>query len=445
MTKFHLFLYAANNERLNRSFGYDFNGVISEESADHSEKIYYAIQPMSNFSLFAPFNKRLIIFRIRENITASIVMKGITMNYRERFLNIFYGKPVDRLPFVDVSRYHMARENSDWNRYLKEDEDPRHLYGFDNAGCRFFYENVPVDWSAVPRFEEIGLPPDGKYKYRRDGSFGRVMRFIPPPPGSTIRIREFLDHYVKTRDDWLEARTHFIPSSDGRLPEDWNGWCRYSLTAEHPIAFLVKDPATFISGLLGLDGDTGMYMSLFDRPALIREMAGQFHELNLACAEKVFREAKVDMLSMGSGIIKQIGPKLAEEFFFDFDKELIELAKSHGIHIICLQTYKTPLSLVDAYFKMGINSLYGPVETGDDNFWDEVFERYGDKLFYIGSIDARVLTRDKKSIEEEIDKKLDLAKRYRMISCLNVNNMIPTVPYENYRHFVQYLKKAIMI
>ena len=34
------------------------------------------------------------------------------------------------------------------------------MFGFDNAGVPLGYESAPIDWYAVPRFDEVEIPSD---------------------------------------------------------------------------------------------------------------------------------------------------------------------------------------------------------------------------------------------------------------------------------------------
>ena len=121
------------------------------------------------------------------------------MNYRERFLSTLAGKPADRLPYIEWGLYCFCFGYSRWDRYIGADTDPRAYFGFDNAGIDGGYERVPIDWFALPRFEERRLASEDGYIRRIEGSFGQVVKKLPPDSQRPMQVRIFEDHPVKTR------------------------------------------------------------------------------------------------------------------------------------------------------------------------------------------------------------------------------------------------------
>ena len=101
------------------------------------------------------------------------------MDYRTRYLDTLRGRLVDRLPYAETARFNMVRACSDWDEHLPEDDDPLEVFSFDNIGVPLGYGQVPVDWYAVPRVEETGVPSTDGYVRRVDERYGRVSSFRP--------------------------------------------------------------------------------------------------------------------------------------------------------------------------------------------------------------------------------------------------------------------------
>jgi hypothetical protein len=367
------------------------------------------------------------------------------MDYRARFLNALLGKPADRLPFVEIATFNMVRASSDWNRHLSQRDDPRIVFGFDNAELPQGYEPVPVDWYAVPRFETLGLPDssDG-YLRRIEGRYGRVIKAVPASPENPLGVRVFENHRIKSEGDWEAVKERFHLSAEGRFPPDWQEWCAHSAKAPHPIVLETMDPGAAIANLLGLEGETGLIMSLHDRADFIREMVGHFTRLSGMCAEKALREARVDMVTIGSDLLPLLGPNVVRDFLLDSYTDSVSLARECGIDLICLEGRGDLRPMVDMLGECGVNGLHYVEEAGGDDHLRELLETHGDNLFYVGTIDGRVLRESAQAIEAEVDRKLDLAGTYRMIPCLHVTHILPEVPFENYRHYARYLRKRIM-
>ncbi len=130
---------------------------------------------------------------------------GSSMNYRERFLNVLRGRPVDRLPFVEHAQYDHAMLLSDWKNYVTKAAAVRRMFDFDNnsvpskavkgtAGNILppdVFESVPVEYAAVPRFEERALPSEDGYPRRID----RRYRILPCLTGNLLLPETPFKHY----------------------------------------------------------------------------------------------------------------------------------------------------------------------------------------------------------------------------------------------------------
>ena len=366
------------------------------------------------------------------------------MNYRTRYLNTLRGDPVDRMPFVEAAQFNMVRAFSDWSDYLGENEDPRALFGFDNVGVPTGYERVPIDWYAVPRFEEKELPsPDG-YRRTSDGRYGRVVKAIPASPGHPFRVRVFEDHIVRTRADWLDMRKRFRVSAEGRFPDHWDDWCEHSRTADHPIVLEIVDAAAITANLLGQQGEAGLYASFYDRPEFIREMVDHLTQMKRVCVEKALSEARVDLVSIGSDLVPLVGRNAIRDFFLEPEAEILSLVRSSGIDLAYVRGRNEMRPLLDMYQEIGVNGLNYIAEAGDEEYLDELVAEYGNSLFLTGCIDGRVLLKSFEEIEQEVEKKVRLAKNHRMVPCLHATHILPKVPWKNYEHYAKCLRERIM-
>ena len=95
-------------------------------------------------------------------------------------------------------------------------------------------------------------------------------------PGTPIETRIFVNPRVQTPEDWQEFKEHFRITPDGRYPEDWDRWAAHSRTASHPIVLNMGGFFGKLTNVLGLENETGLFMSLYDRPELVREIVEHF-------------------------------------------------------------------------------------------------------------------------------------------------------------------------
>ena len=363
------------------------------------------------------------------------------MTYRERYLNLLRGGPIDRLPYIETAKFNMTFAYSDWMHYLKDKEEPRRRFGFDNTDVPLGFELVPVDWYAVPRYRELELPGTDGYRRIIDGRYGRVHKAIPAqPPDRPFQVRIFEDHVMKKPEDWFEVREHFRPATEGRFPEDWEAWCEKSRKADHPIVLDIRDTAAVVGNLLG---EELFFYSFYEMPDLVRKMVKHLSRLVRVCAEKALREAKIDMVRLGSDFTPIIGPKVVRDFFLEAEAENVSLAKSYGIELICLQGRGNILPMINPYREIGINGILYNMETGGADLYGRLLEECGDSLFIIGAFDGRVLLESFDAIRKEVDRKIDLVRKHRILPCLHATHILPEVRFAKYRHYAEYIRSVI--
>ncbi len=368
------------------------------------------------------------------------------MDYRTRFVNSLRGNPVDRLPFVETAKFDMVMAHSDWREHLPDGTDPRRLFGFDNASLPAGYECAPVDWYALPRFPEREIVSNDGYVRSFDGRWGRVAKRLPSAPARpwAAFTRVFEGHGVSPHDDWLGARDRFRPSADERLPADWPEWCARSHTAIHPTAIEIPDPLTMAWNLLGPDGDSGLFVSLNDRPGLVREMVAHLGEMISICAEKVCREARIDIALIGSDCLPILGPHAIAEFGLDSCARIFDGVRAGGVDLVCLSGRGDLRPLVDLFRGVGANGVEYIAETGDLEYLHDLIDNYGASIFCIGCIDGRKLLEGNAAIEREVAAKAALAKQYRMLPSLQVTRILPYVTWAAYSHYATCLREAVV-
>ena len=370
------------------------------------------------------------------------------MIFRERFLNALRGRPVDRPPFVELgpSPYLLVRLFSDWNERLSADDDPRRLFGFDNVEAPKGYRPVPLDQFAVPRFPQRSMPSGDAYERRFIPQWGCVAKHVAADKDSPFPSRVLEGHAVSSLDDWRRVRdAHFRLTTEGRFPDDWSHWCERSRDADVPIALCVPEPEDGAWNLLGDEGETGLLMAFHSRPELVSAIADHLSRLYLLCIEKALAEAPVDMVVLnGSDLWPFAGPRTMEKHFFPFYEKVIGLAKAAGIDLICLSTRVVmEIEWIDRFVEAGVNGVRLVEVTGESRMVRKVIDHYGDRLFYIGNMDARILALGHDAIAAEVGRGVREAKALRAVPCPASDHVLPHVPYANYRHYVECLREAI--
>ena len=363
-------------------------------------------------------------------------------------MNCLRGLEVDRLPFIEVAGMPWCyQEVQGWHyQGIPKGSEPRLAFGFDCAGVEGAvqgFEVAPVDWYAVPRFPEPALPDDGLYKRAIDGRWGRTRRGVPPQDaGTQIGVRIFEDHLVQTPDDWQAFKEHFRITPEGRYPEDWDQWVAHSQKAAHPIALNLLGFGA-VQNIIGLEGETGFFMSIHDRPQFLKEMIEHFTEFVITVADKALLEARIDFVMLGEQLAgddgPMIGPDVLEEFFLDGYCRVVEHVRGRGADIVIFRADGNVLPFAPMLIDAGFNGLMGIPQKMD---LPGLKKRYGDGICMIGGLDRWALLKSPADIERDIDAKMAIARQGRIIPCLD-GSVMPEVSLENYRHYARYLRESI--
>ena len=89
--------------------------------------------------------------------------------------------------------------------------------------------------------------------------------------------------------------------------------------------------------------------------------------------------------------------------------------------------------LIPLWLESGINGVY-PMEVAAGMDVVKLRREYGKDLLMTGGIDKRVLARDRKAIDEELEAKIPLAEQGGYIP--HIDHAIPhDVPYENFAYY----------
>jgi hypothetical protein len=367
------------------------------------------------------------------------------MDYRTRYLATLRGDPVDRLPFIETAKFDMVRAHSDWNKHLRADNDPLEVFGFDNTAVPAGYESVPVDWYAVPRFPRGKIPSTDGYVREIHDRWGSTKKTLPTDPARPWSefTRIFENHVVGSSADWSKAQHRFEPSTQGRFPDDWEHWCARSNHVPHPVVLSIIDPLTTAWNIMGAEGDTGLLIQLHENPDLIRRMIDQLTELVCVCVEKACREARVDMVILGSDCTPILGPRVIREFALESFARIIDVVKTFGVNLVCLSGRGDVRPLVEMFSDVGVNGIEYINETGDAHYFDDLVDWCGDERFCIGCFDGRVLLESNADIRHEVERKWEILARKRILPVFHSTRLLPNVTFQSYAHYVECLQGVV--
>jgi uroporphyrinogen decarboxylase len=271
----------------------------------------------------------------------------------------------------------------------------------------------------------------------RDGN-GAVFRWLKGASGAP----EHVDFLVKDRHTWEEhIRPHLVNEANHprRVHFDFYRGMRACCT-EHQLFFTcgVVGPFDLMTPLCGYEHLlTGMALD----PDWARDMADIYSRLTVDLLELLFaREGLPDGLWVWDDLaFKQrpfLSPAMYRELVFPAHRRLFQWAHARGLPVIYHSDgFVEPLlpDLIGA----GIDCLQ-PLEVKAGVDLLRVKRRFGDRLAFIGGMDARVLeTNNRDAVRVELEQKLPEAMAGGGYVLQVDHSVSDKVNYATYRYFVE--------
>ena len=221
----------------------------------------------------------------------------------ERVMNRLAGKPVDRLPNVNILMQFAAREIG--QLYGKYVSDHRVLVEANLRCCQIY---------GIDMVSTISDP------FREVADRGGKVTILPDDVPS---CHEFL---IQQPSDLKTLK--LVDPTVGPRMRDRVDACRLykkEVGGHYPILGWVEGPLAEACDLRGINT---IMMDLFDEPAFVEDLMRNCNEQALWFA-KAQIEAGADFIGIGDAAVSLIGPELYEAHVFERQRELIE-----GIHAL---------------------------------------------------------------------------------------------------------------
>ena len=138
-----------------------------------------------------------------------------------------------------------------------------------------------------------------------------------------------------------------------------------------------------------------------------------------------------------------ISPSMFREFMLPRYCRITGLAQSRGVDLSFVDSDGDVEELIPLWLESGISGVY-PMEVAAGMDVVRLRREYGKDLLMTGGIDKRVLARDRKAIDEELEAKIPLAEQGGYIP--HIDHAIPhDVPYRNFAYYWDRKKELLGI
>jgi len=364
------------------------------------------------------------------------------MNERERFLATVNFQRADRYPFWELGIWGQTYE-----RWLREGLNENELQGdwfrgepkFARLDRRDF---IPLDLGPIPGFERT-IDENDRYVVFRDRC-GRIREALKEGTARDTRpsMDRYLDFFVKSRADFCEMSKHFDPYDPSRYPKKWedlkgrwkNRSCPLYLTENCGFGGLYWN-------LREMMGTVRLSTAFYRTPNLIHEILDFMVDFFTEATEKALREVEVDAFILNEDLACKSGPlispRIFREFFLPRHERIIRYLRKRGVKVIELDSDGNTEPLIPLFIEAGID-CHWPLEAAAYMDPVETRKKYGEELALYGGIDKRELSRDKKAIDREVERKIlplmELGGGY----VPTVDHTVPPdVPLENFIYYLE--------
>jgi uroporphyrinogen-III decarboxylase len=353
------------------------------------------------------------------------------MTDRERFLRTFRFQPVDRIPWWDFGFWDATLER--WfGEGLPRGANIDEYFGMDKQ-----WRGAGVNLGLLPPFDEEVLEEDAHTRTVRD-SEGVVC--IKTKDGTSIP--KYIEFPVKTREDFVAMKKRYDPSDPKRYPADWEKRIEQWKTRDYPLMINCLGFFGTVRGWMGLENAC---MAFHDDPKWMHEMMEFIGDFIYAALQR----------ALGSGVgfdwghfwedmcynkASLISPAMFREFMLPQYKRVTGLCRRHGVEFFVVDCDGNVEELIPLWHEGGVKVMF-PMEQGTSA--NDIFryrKEYGKDALMIGGIDKHRIAEGRRAIEDEVDSKLPLMEEGGYIPTPD-HRVPPTVSLDNYRYYVDYLKR----
>lgn len=368
------------------------------------------------------------------------------MTARERCLNILNYKNADRMPAV-----HFGYWKELLKEWAKEGHIPEELSHnpYDIKVLKALDEIIGWDcgWGLCegtnnglsPAFEKkvIETLPDGTERVLTENG---VIEKIKP---GIVSIPSEDDYLLKDRDAFETLFKPKMQYFSERVNVEYFKKFNETRDMENPIGLNV---GSVMGDIRNITTVIGMSYLIYDEDEdLFRDIVDTYAEMQYKCAETTLETgAKFDYAHFWEDICFKNGPLLDPDLFDELCakhyKKRTELCHKYGINIVSLDCDGVVEKLIPTWIENGVNVLF-PIEIGT---WGDQFEnarkKYGKQILGVGGMDKTAFRKDKKAVDEEIERMKRLAGMGGFIPCPD-HRLMPGSKFELVQYYAEEIKK----
>jgi len=266
--------------------------------------------------------------------------------------------------------------------------------------------------------------------------------------GMRVSMDSYVEHPVKTREDFRHIKSGYEIDFEDRLPENWADVKASLKKSLRPSMFLDRYFASFgyYSMLRNWMGTEGLSYMFYDDPGLVHDCLNFLTEFITTFLTIALSEVSFDLYYIHEDLAGRNGPLLSPDlfkrFFLPHYTKLVELLKSHGVKNVIVDTDGNFEVLIPLFLEAGVEG-FGPIEAAAGMDALQLRKKYGNAFFMIGGIDKRVLTRDREAVKRELKRIIPpMLEQGGFIPTID-HSIPPDVRLDSFKYYLEMKWKAI--
>jgi len=348
-----------------------------------------------------------------------------------------------RMVYKEVGEQRWCREDGRWVdvEVAGEYEEPvptwEH-FGYDMAGIGPWFDVMPLR-----DYDELVAETD-EWDIRRNGA-GAALKYWKHKSGTP----EHIDFLMTSREVWeRDYRPHLLHLDPARVKVKE---ARKALAEAQQGQVFTHFGHMFVWELMRQSmGDVTMYESLVLDPAWIHDynrVYTDFYKLHFAYMfEHIGMPDGVwlyEDLGYKNGLFAS--PKVLAELIFPYYKEMVDFFHGYGLPVV-LHTCGSTAQALPLIVEAGFDALNPMERKAKDNDPFVFAEKYGDRLAFIGGLDARVFeSNDRDIIRREVAAYIEgmKARGARLVFCSD-HSISTNTRYESYCYALEVYREHML-
>lgn len=365
------------------------------------------------------------------------------MNFRENVMAVLHYEKPDNFPVVSFGYWAETLQKWEEEGHITHEETVGYCsYGDNSEADRSIMKKLGFDfnWNSCIGFD-TGLRPNFGHTILEEKEDGTLLArdeqglivlekpgvvSIPAEIGTSMTGREAWEELYLPKLKWSAERvnTEYIKS----LADDTN--------REIPIGLHCGSLIGYMRNLLGVEQLSYLYADDEELYAeIVDTLAGICYQGVKTALET---GAKFDYAHFWEDICFKNGPLVSPFVFEDYVaphyKKITDLLTKYGIDIVSVDCDGCIDTLVPIWLKNGVNTMF-PIEVGTWNAsiapWRE---KYGKMLRGVGGMNKTLFARDRKAIDEEVERLKGLISLGGYIPCPD-HRIAPDAKFELVQYY----------